>query len=239
MCFNCRILLACFLALATNTLRADDTNLVLRMFPIPAGSIHTDRPVVYTNAPFPDGSTQQGMGDVQEFFRKCGVSFPPGANISYNPRASLLYHYNTEENQKLFGRINDHIVGIPFQIQMDAVFVDFPLRDIEKLARSNSNPFPRSEDILQLWKSGKGTLLHVLKLITGSGVNAQIQAVSEHIYATEFTSPSSTNPASPLPVPSLFDTREEGAIFNVTPTFDRVNRTIQVVMAPELTAKPK
>lgn len=238
---NHLILLAGFLAFSASTAMADDTNLVLRMFPIPAGSFHSDRPIVYTNAPFPDGSTQQGMGDVKEFYRKCGVSFPPGASITYNPHASLLYHYNTEENQKLFGRIIDRIVGVPFHVQLDALFVDFPRKDIERLARAN--PAPSSQELLDLWKSGKGTLLHALKLITQSGANAQIQAVSEHIYATEFNRPSSSNAAdqaaAPLPVPDVFDTRESGATFNVTPTVESGNRTITVVLAPELTAKPE
>ena len=237
------ILLAALLALAAPALRADDTNLVLRMFPIPVGSIHTDWPVVYTNAPFPDGSTQQGLENAKEFYQKCGVSFPPGASISYNPHASLLYHFNTEENQKRFGHIIERLGGVPFHVQLDALFVDFPHKDIERLTRAHPTPAPSSQDILQLWKSGKGTLLHALKLTTQSGVNAQIQAVSEHIYATEFRTPSSTNAtgedSAPLPVPGLFDTRESGVIFNVTPTVEPDKRTLTLVLAPELTSKPE
>ena len=235
------LLLAAFLAFTSTALRADDTHLVLRMFPIPAGSIHTDHPVVYTNAPFPDGSTRQGMGDVEEFYRKCGVSFPPGASISYNPHAGLLYHINTEENQRLFGRIIERIAGVPFHVQLDALFVDLPRKDIERLSRVH--PAPSSQDILQLWKSGKGTLLHAFKLTTQSGVNAQIQAVSEHIYATEFRTPSSTGAAdaaaATLPVPGLFDTRGAGATLNVTPTVEPDRRTLTLVLAPELTSAPE
>ena len=237
------ILFACVLALAARPLRADDTNLVLRMFPVPAGSFHSDRPIAYTNAPFPDGSTQQGLESAQEFYRKCGVSFPPGASISYNPHASLLYHYNTEENQKRFGRIIERTVGIPFHVQLDAAFVDFPRKQIEGLARSSGRAAPDTAALLELWKSGQGTLLHALKLITRSGVNAQVQSVSEVIYPTEFRTPDATNATdsavSRLPVPDVFDTREVGAILNVTPTVGPDNRTIDVVMAPEITAPPE
>ena len=238
------LLCACVFILAARPLRADDTNLVLRMFPVPAGFIHTDRPVDFsTNAPFPDGSTSQGLENAQEFYRKCGVSFPTGASITYNPHANLLYHYNTEENQKRFGRIIEQIVGIPFQIQIDATFVDFSRAEIEKLSRAGGGAAPDTGALLTLWKSGQGTLLHTLKLTTRSGVNAQAQAVSEVIYPTEFRTPVVSNAAdhlvSPLPVPDVFDTREVGAILNVTPTVGPDKQTIEIVMAPEITAPPE
>ena len=241
------LLLAALFAISTGTLRADDTNLVLRLFPISSDFISGD-PDYYV----PDdrsgaegGATRDHSRptDIKEFYRKCGVSFPKGAYIAYNPKPGLLEHFNTEPNQKLFGKILVDLCPITPQVRLDAAFVDFPRQEIEKLARANSSPFPRSEDILQLWENGQGTLLHALKLVTQSGVNAQIQAVSEHIYATEFKTTAATNAtagaAAPLPVPDLFETREAGAIFNVTPTFDRTTKTIQVVMAPELTSKPE
>ncbi len=234
-----RSLLACVLAFAATTLRADDTNLVLRMFPVEPSFVESDYDIPHSD----DSSVAKDRAtDIKAFYQKCGVSFPEGAYLTYNARASFLEHYNTEQNQKLFGQVLMTLCPISPLVQLDAVFVDFPSREIEKLARANSSPFPRSEDILQLWKDGKGTLLHALKILTEFGVNAQVQAVSEHIYATEFRSPSSNSnyeAASPLPVPDIFDTREEGATFNVTPNFNRYNQTIQVVMAPELTTKPE
>ena len=238
------LLLAVFLSLSASSLRADDTNLVLRMYPVTSGFIHTDQPVnFYTNAPFPYGSTQQGLESAQEFYRKCGVTFPPGASITYNPHASLLYHYNTEDNQKLFGRIFERIVGVSFHVQIDATFVNFPRREIERLTRSSKNATPNTAALLKLWKSGKGTLLHTLKLITRSGVNAQVQAVSEIIYPTSFRTPEASNSTAafvqPFPIPDIFETREVGAILNVTPTVGPDKRTIDIVMAPEITAPPE
>lgn len=237
-------LFACVFALAARPLRADNTNLVLRMFPVTIGHIERDRPATNDLAGlYPNAAAGPESRDIMDFYRKCGVTFPPGAYVTYNARASLLYHYNTMENQKRFGRIIEQIEGVPFQIQIDATFVDFSREEIETLARAGSRAAPDTADLLKLWKSGKGTLLHTLKLTTRSGVNAQVQSVSEVIYPTEFRAPivsnSADNLVTPLPVPDVFDTREVGAILNVTPTVGPDKRTIEIVMAPEITAPPE
>lgn len=239
------LLCACIFAFCARPLRADDTDLVLRLFPVSSGHIHRDPPATNTfiMEPYLNSATREEAADIQEFYRKCGVTFPPGAYVAYDPRASLLHHYNTEANQKGFGRIIRQIEEVPAQVQFDAVFVDFSRAEIEKLARARSGGVPGTAELLALWKSGQGTLLHTLKLTTRSGVNAQVQAVSEVIYPTEFRTPVVTNPAeivaSPLPVPDVFDTREVGAILNITPTVGPDNRTIDIVMAPEITAPPE
>ena len=238
------LLLAVFLSLSASSLRADDTNLVLRLFPVSIGHIHGDRPPTnFFTEPYLTGASKEVSQGMQEFYRKCGVGFPSGAYIAYDPRASLLHHYNTEENQKRFGQIVRQIEPIVCQVQFDATFVDFPRKQVEALARSNDRAAPDTAALLELWKSGQGTLLHALKLTTRSGVNAQVQSVSEVIYPTEFRTPDATNATdsavSRLPVPDVFDTREVGAILNVTPTVGPDNRTIDVVMAPEITAPPE
>ncbi|MGD9611918.1 MAG: hypothetical protein AB7V22_03365 [Kiritimatiellia bacterium] len=238
------ILCTCILALAARPLRAADTNLVLRLFPVSTGAIHLDRPPTnFFTEPYLTRAARETSTDIKEFYRKCGVSFPRGAYVAYDPRASLLHHFNTEENQKRFGQIVRQVEGITCQVQIDATFVDFPRRQIETLARSNGGAAPGTAALLELWKSGQGTLLHALKLTTRSGVNAQVQSVSEVIYPTEFRTPDITNSAdsaaSRLPVPDVFDTREVGAILNVTPTVAPDNRTIDVVLAPEITALPE
>lgn len=238
------LLFACVFALAARPLRADDTNLVLRMFPVSIGHIHRDRPATnYFTEPYLNSATREESEDIKEFYRKCGVTFPPGAYVAYDPRASLLHHYNTEENQEKFGHLIAQIEGVPFQIQIDATFVDFSRKEIETLARTGNRAAPDTAALLKLWKSGQGTLLHTLKLITRSGVNAQVQSVSEVIYPTEFRMPAvsnfTDNMVSPLPVPDLFETREVGAILNVTSTVGPDKRTIEIVMAPEITAPPE
>jgi hypothetical protein len=221
------------LAIGVLALRADDTNMVLRLFPVSPGWLHSPDPGFAPKDP------DAPRADIQTFFRQCGVTFPEGATLTYNPRTSQLHHYNTEENQRRIGHLLQSC-GLPIQVQFDALFVDFPLQAIEQLARAGSTPAPRTQDILDLWRSGQGTLLHTFKLITRSGVNAQIQGVSEHIYATDFPPPAASNVSHQLilPVPGAFETRESGATLNITPTVGPDNRTIDVVMAPEITAAP-
>jgi hypothetical protein len=236
-------LLACLLILSSPPLRADDTNLVMRRYPIQPSFADVvmdtqDEFSAYTNRP----PGVPGKKEVTAFLEKCGVPFPPGTYAAYSEDVNTLIHYNTIANQKILGRIIITDPGRPMQVQIDAVFVDFPRSDIERLCRAGNNPLPRSEDLLQLWKDGHGTLLHAIKLMTRSGINSQIQAVSELISFTEFT-PAATNAAdaatSPLPVPGGFETREAGAIFNATPTVAPDGQTIDVVLAPELTTKPE
>jgi hypothetical protein len=219
-----RILAACVLALSVLPLHAEVPGLVLRFFPI-----------------MPDYLSLTGTPTAQAYFEKCGITFPDGASVTYDPVFSRLHHYNTEENQRHLGRILT-LTCPSRQVQLDAVFVDFSHAEIEKLARADSLPLLRPEDILQLWKDGHGTLLHALKLITRNGVNAQIQSTPEHIYATEFLPPAASHTASQtstlLPVPADFETRETGAIFNVTPVVGPDGYTIDVVMATELAADP-
>ena len=241
------LLLASLLALASPPLRADDTHLVMRWFPVQPSFIdvimdtQTDTQnefIAITNLP----SSAPGKKAVTAFLEKCGIPFPPGAYAAYSEDISAVLHYNTMANQRILGRILIGGYERPMQVEFDAVFVDFPRSDIEKLCRAGDQPLPRAEDLLRLWKDGQGTLLHAIKLVTRSGVNAQIQAVSEHIYPTEFNPPA-TNAAeaaaSPLPVPGAFETREAGAIFNATPTVGPDGKTIDVVLAPELATKPE
>jgi len=219
-----QILAASILSLSVLPLHAEDPGLVLRFFPI-----------------MPDILSLTEAPTAQAFFEKCGVTFPDGASVTYDPVFSRLHHYNTEENQRRLGRLLGSTCP-PRQVQLDAVFVDFSHAEIETLARADSLPPLRPEDILRLWRDGHGTLLHALKLITRSGVNAQIQSTPEHIYATEFLPPAVSHTAdqasSHLPIPAVFETRETGAIFNVTPCVGPDGYTIDVVMAIELAADP-
>jgi len=125
------------------------------------------------------------------------------------------------------------------QVRIDALLVDFPIEEIERIMRSNVQPLPRSEDILQRWREGGGTLLHAINLVTRPGVNAQVMSVRELKYAAGYGhhSPSADADDSVTarsPVSAAFETREYGAILNVTPTVGPDGRTIDLAFVMEL-----
>jgi type II/III secretion system protein len=240
---NLLLLFVCSLVMSSTSVLAADANLVLRLFHLQPSFIEIIREEQDIH-PYVEISGDKSPETTREinwmdFLRKYGLTFPPGSYLRHSEKQYLLTHFNTENNQKLLGELVANEGCIPAQVVLDALFVDFSNEEIEKLARANTSPFPRSGDLLKLWRDGGGSLLHALKLITRSGVNAQVQAVSEYIYATEFREAATNNTQSPLPVPDMFTTREVGAIFNVTPTVGPDNQTIDVVLAPELTAKPE
>lgn len=237
----------CALALMPQGSQAAHENFVIRRFPIQPSIVDviTDREEDVKVIELGSERTLRTIDEktLMKFFQQCGQSFPEGSYIRYNPLDSTLIHYNTEENQKRLGGMLGG-PSIPVQVRIDALLVDFPIQEIDKIARGNSRPLPRSEDILQLWLEGKGTLLHALKLITRSGVNTQVKAVAEHIYAKMFEGPCpSTNTShlsvTQLPRPCVFETREAGAVLNITPTVGPDSRTIDLTLFHELSIDPE
>jgi general secretion pathway protein D len=100
---------------------------------------------------------------------------------------------------------------------------------------------PEVTIVLQALSQHGGTdLLSAPRVTTRSGVNAQIQVVTEIIYPTEFTvtQPSVDSDGNvtmgPISEPGTFETRETGVILNVTPTVGPDGYTIDLVMAPEV-----
>jgi general secretion pathway protein D len=121
----------------------------------------------------------------------------------------------------------------------------FPLGGIFSFASVLTNP--ELQVVIQaLSQKGNSDLLSAPRITTRSGVNAQIQVVTEIIYPTEFevTEPSlQTSNASdggnnlvtpPTVTPGSFQTREVGVILNVTPTVGPDGYTIDLTLAPEV-----
>lgn len=126
----------------------------------------------------------------------------------------------------------------------------FPLGGIFSFASVLTNP--ELQVVIQaLSQKGNSDLLSAPRITTRSGVNAQIQVVTEIIYPTEFevtepTIASSTTIVSdgaaaggglvtpPTVTPGSFQTREVGVILNVTPTVGPDGYTIDLTLAPEV-----
>ena len=126
----------------------------------------------------------------------------------------------------------------------------FPLGGIMSFASVLTNP-ELTVVIQALSQKGNSDLLSAPRITTRSGVNAQIQVVTEIIYPTEFevtepTIASSTTIVSdgaaaggglvtpPTVTPGSFQTREVGVILNVTPTVGPDGYTIDLTLAPEV-----
>jgi general secretion pathway protein D len=125
-----------------------------------------------------------------------------------------------------------------------------PLGGIMSFASVLTNP-ELQVIINALSQKGNADLLSAPRITTRSGVNAQIQVVTEIIYPTEFevtepTIASSTTIVSdgtaaggglvtpPTVTPGSFQTREIGVILNVTPTVGPDGYTIDLTLAPEV-----
>jgi hypothetical protein len=90
--------------------------------------------------------------------------------------------------------------------------------------------------------------LNVQSLVTFSGINAVVEGVDEIIYPTEFDVSESDITLARLPldgfsrtqyivgqsIPGAFETREIGALLNVTPNVGPDNETISLQLLPEL-----
>lgn len=228
----------------------DTNNMVLRSYTVMPSIFECEKAIILRDRDLPAtnqlASTESGTPanrrnapELEDFFRDAGVAFPAGSYVYYNSSLGQLFLHNTVANHARFGTVLTMIGGLPSQIEIDASFVAFPLKDIETAARKQARAAPTTQQVMELWMAGKGRLVGTQKVVTRSGVNAQMQGVDEVIYPTEFesTQPQYTTkepPALSPVVPGSFETREAGMIFNVTPTVGPDGRTIDLVMAPEL-----
>ena len=183
--------------------------------------------------------------DIKKYFVELGVGFPEGSYIHYRAELAGLVMYNTEANQLRLGRLLMIMGHVPRQVEMDFSFVAFPQKRIEAAARELTSAAPAGAQIKALWTKGEGRLVASAKVLTRSGVNAQVQGVQEVIYPTEFETTTfqgtGTNrhdegavPGA-VTIPGSFETRQVGVIANVTPTLGPDGRLIDLTMVPEYT----
>jgi type II secretory pathway component GspD/PulD (secretin) len=78
----------------------------------------------------------------------------------------------------------------------------------------------------------KATILAQPRVSTTSGTQAQVRAVREEMYPTEFGMPA-PGPIT-TSIPSAYRTREVGALLTVTPVINPDQSSISVTMIPEL-----
>lgn len=173
---------------------------------------------------------------LKQYFQDCGVTYPEGSFVRYNDRISRLFVKNSEDNHALIKHLL-YVWGIlPLQVQLDAAWVSFSKKDLDPLALASPTATPALEDIRRLRGAGKGRILSASTTLTRSGVNAQLQAVDEIMYATIFGAencrPDGTN--NLCVAFSDLQTRETGVVVNFTPTVSRDLQAIDLTLVPEL-----
>lgn len=241
-------------ALSAANLFGEETNkMVLRCHPIQMPHFSCDSHGTDTNSPFqtphfsrdPHGADTNFVSeqnkDTRDALERMGVPFPAGSFVRFEERFGLLCMLNTDVNQEKLEELLELMIDRPALIELDASFIAFDHPDIEAQARKNLSAAPTMAQIAELWKAGKGRLLGTSKIITRSGVNAQSQGVDEQIYPKDFVAGTLTNgpdaknaDAKVPPTPTAFETREVGMIFNITPTVQPDGKTVELVLAPEI-----
>ncbi len=79
------------------------------------------------------GTSIVRKNDMQSFFERMGVKFPPGSSITYNATISQLIVNNTPENLDKLEAILPEINLIPSQVEIEARFVEVNQQDMEEL----------------------------------------------------------------------------------------------------------
>ena len=120
--------------------------------------------------------------------------------------------------------ITNQVADAEPQIEVDVSMIALAIKDVESVARKQSNAAPTTAQILALWRDGKGRLVTAQKLITASGAPAQLNALEEFIYPTEFEStlPQFSGENAPIvapAVPGSFETTGLGNLLTLTPEF--------------------
>ncbi len=189
------------------------------------------------------GNEKSGTTSWKEFFKEMGLEWPEGSSVKYSPSRGLLIVKNTEKNLDLFQEILVGCAMVPYQVEVRMDFIEYKMEDIEKLAREDALS---SQDLLDLWKKGKGKLLYTPSAIGLAGHATEIRAVTEYIYPTDFeVNTSSTTNAAGLSVisgvvePSAFETRQVGVILGFTAQISSCGSVIDLSLTPETVYKPK
>jgi len=170
---------------------------------------------------------------------ECGLTFPEGSFVRHNTRIERLFMKNTEANHKLLAYLLRVWNLTAVQVAIDFAFVSFERSELDRLGRQRPSSVPSTEDVRRLQAEGKGTVESATTVVTRSGQNATVKGVKEIIYGTTILQPEEGQSASAQPLFDEFETREVGAIINVTPTLGCDGETIDLVLQPELTDAPE
>jgi hypothetical protein len=186
------------------------------------------------------GSVDDPDDDLKRSFATLGVSWPTGSSVSFSRGLGKLIVKNTVENLDLLEHLIDALDLDPYQLELSGQFVAFTAADIAKLEVKGLS----ASSLLELWEQGGGELLASPRVITQTGQQATVRAVTECIYPTAFlvaqSGGTNTNTVSISSVvePSDFKTREVGAILEIMPEVSPEGRMINLTISLEHVEDP-
>ncbi len=176
--------------------------------------------------------------DWTAFFSVLGIKWPEGSSVRYSPSSGLLVVANTPENLAVMAHVLTPDLAYHL-IDIEAHFVAFDPADIETIAMTAPTGIVDKASLFELRQQGKAELLFAPKVVTPSGAEATMKAVTEFIYPTEFQSEpiigsgEATTRTHPVNEHQQFETREAGIIFTVLPEVSCMGQFLEVALAPE------
>jgi len=180
--------------------------------------------------------------DFKAFFSDLGVTWPEGSKVSYMATIGKLEITNTPVNTE---RVKDILILanlIPCMIEIQVDFIEYDLKDIEKLVINNRID---RDTLMALWQEGKGQLLSSGKTVTKSDQECVVKGVTEYLYPTEFNVlPRLANgkPERSAPVatvePQNFEMREVGNLLQVVAEMNRPSGYINILLNPQHICTP-
>jgi type II secretory pathway component GspD/PulD (secretin) len=217
----CTLLATCVLT------RAAPTNIVVREYDVVPG--------------VEEGGPGQDIerNDWKEFFEPLGVEWPRGSSIRHDPERCKVIVANTAENLAAFEDAISALGpwGIPSQVEVEAHFVAFDPADVNTIAMSAPTGIVDKASLFELRRQGKAELLFAPKVVTLSGAEATVKAVTEYRYPTEYmgkvptTMP--TNSTGEAVYVEAFEIREVGINLTLLPEVSAEGNMITLFLAPE------
>lgn len=201
-----------------------ETNLLCEVFDFHYHWIVTNEPSAFSES------------KVKALLSDYGVVWPRGSQIcavrSGCEDVDKIVVINTEENLERCRNVleESHEHGGQVEVRLD-VF-SFSRDDVEKLLNVGSVD---CEQLMSLRKQGRAKLVTTAQVVTRSGQEACAKNCTEVIYPTEIRQKNATNQNSSAGslVPSDFEMREVGTIFQVIPEVSADGKTIHLIVNPE------
>jgi len=228
----------------TSTINSETNKIKTRVFQI----VVRQHPSV--KGPEPRGD------EARKYLEAQGVEFPEGTSALFDEESHLLVVTHTEQGLEAVRKVLERDNALPSQVTIEVRFLQLhrPLAedlfaDDEGLSKACIVREKVLKRIIQLERQGKIIVVCQPKLVTVSGNTAQVKAVREMRYPTEYhpPPPGTTNSTSRATqttatavtpyTPAGFETREVGSLFNVTPTIGPDGTTINLTLVPEVSTK--